>query len=36
MYFSYPNCSYSIVLLFPFRYPINPDIDSFGGISTNR
>ena len=25
-----------IVLLFPFRYPINPDIDSFGGISTNR
>ena len=36
LYFNSPNCSYSIVLLFPFRYPIKCDTDIFGGISMNR
>ena len=34
LYFNSPNCSYGIVLLFPFRYPINLDTAVFGGIST--
>ena len=36
LYFHSPNCSYSIVLLFPFKYPMKCDTEIFGGISTNR
>lgn len=34
LYFNSPNCSYSIVLLFPLRYPIKLDTEILGGIST--
>ena len=33
LYFHSPNCSYSIVLLLPFWYPMKLETDSFGGIS---
>lgn len=35
LYFNSPNCSYSIALLFPFRYPMKLDTLIFGGISTS-
>ena len=35
LYFNSPNCSYNIVLLFPFKYPINLDTEYFGGISNS-
>ena len=35
LYFSSPNCSYSIVLLFPLKYPMNLETAYLGGISTN-
>ena len=36
LYFNSPNCSYSIVVLFPFKYPMKDDTAIFGGISRNR
>ena len=33
--FNSPNCSYSIVLRFPFRYPIKLHTAIFGGIATS-
>ena len=35
LYFNSPNCSYSIVLLFPFRYPMNFDTEYLGGIDNS-